>query len=190
MSLLEQELQTLPEHPSSPPVVSGVRVAQSLVFCVVFWWSVFVFLFGTVGHAIVLSVLFDIRFLITPLLSTLIILCCLFFCDIRNLIAPLLSTLCSLFFCDIRILIAPLLSTLCSLFFCDIRILIAPLLSTFCSLFFCDIRNLIAPLLSTLCSLFFCDIRILIAPLISSNSDCTFEINLTQFMPFNLEWFC
>jgi hypothetical protein len=32
--LVEQELFTLSEHLSSPPDVSGVRVAQSLVFCV------------------------------------------------------------------------------------------------------------------------------------------------------------
>jgi len=34
--LVEQELGTLSEHLSSPPVFSGIRVAQSLVFCVVF----------------------------------------------------------------------------------------------------------------------------------------------------------
>jgi hypothetical protein len=36
MSLVEQELLTLPEHLSSPPVFSGVRVARYLVFSVVF----------------------------------------------------------------------------------------------------------------------------------------------------------
>jgi hypothetical protein len=34
--LVEQELLTLPEHLSSPPVFSGVHVAQSLVFFVVY----------------------------------------------------------------------------------------------------------------------------------------------------------
>jgi len=34
--LVKQELPTLPEHLSSPPVFSEVRVARSLVFCVVF----------------------------------------------------------------------------------------------------------------------------------------------------------
>jgi hypothetical protein len=34
--LLEQELLTLSEHPSSPPDFSGVRVAWSLVVCVCF----------------------------------------------------------------------------------------------------------------------------------------------------------
>ena len=34
---MQQELVTLPEHPSSPSVLfSVVRVAQSLVFCIVF----------------------------------------------------------------------------------------------------------------------------------------------------------
>ena len=39
---MEQELLILPEHLSSPPVLSGFFVAQSLVFCVVFCRSVFV----------------------------------------------------------------------------------------------------------------------------------------------------
>ena len=43
------------EHLSSPPVLSGVRVSQSLVFCVVFCKSLFV-LFLSVGYAITLSV--------------------------------------------------------------------------------------------------------------------------------------
>jgi hypothetical protein len=33
--LVEQELLTLPGHPSSSPVFNGVRVARSLVFYVV-----------------------------------------------------------------------------------------------------------------------------------------------------------
>jgi len=40
------------EHPSSPPVLSGVRVSQSLVFCVVFCKSLFV-LFLSVSYCIV-----------------------------------------------------------------------------------------------------------------------------------------
>ena len=39
---LEQELPTLPEHPSSPPVISEVRVAQSLFFYVMFCRSLLV----------------------------------------------------------------------------------------------------------------------------------------------------
>jgi hypothetical protein len=43
VSLVEQELLTLPEHMSSPPVFSGVRVTRSLVFYIyMFCWSLFV----------------------------------------------------------------------------------------------------------------------------------------------------
>ena len=38
----EQELPTLPEHLSSPSVLSGVRVCRSLVLCVVFCRSLFI----------------------------------------------------------------------------------------------------------------------------------------------------
>ena len=62
--LVEQELLTLPEHLSSPPVFSGVRVTRSLVLyvcfvdrCLSFW----------------------------PL-------CCLFYFDMQFLIAPLVSS--------------------------------------------------------------------------------------------------
>ena len=41
VSLVEQELPTLPQHTSSRPLFSGVRVAQILVFCVVFCRSLF-----------------------------------------------------------------------------------------------------------------------------------------------------
>jgi hypothetical protein len=41
---MEQELSTFSEHLSSPLVYNGVRVARSLVFCVVFCWSLFVLL--------------------------------------------------------------------------------------------------------------------------------------------------
>jgi hypothetical protein len=36
MSLVQQELLTLPEHLSPPPVYSRVRVTRSLVLCVHF----------------------------------------------------------------------------------------------------------------------------------------------------------
>jgi hypothetical protein len=36
VTLVEQELFTLPEHLSSPMVFNGVRAARSYVFCVVF----------------------------------------------------------------------------------------------------------------------------------------------------------
>ena len=60
--LVEQKLHTLPEHLSSPPVSSGVRVNRSLVECACFvdrWLS---FFFWSLCY---LS--FDLRILITPL---------------------------------------------------------------------------------------------------------------------------
>ena len=56
VSLVDQELPTFPEHPSSLPVFSGVHVAWSLVFCVMFCRSLFVLWFFFF-LAIVLSVL-------------------------------------------------------------------------------------------------------------------------------------
>ena len=53
---LTQQLLPLPEHMSSPPVCSGVRVDWSLDFCVVFCRSLLVFLFFSL-LVIVLSVL-------------------------------------------------------------------------------------------------------------------------------------
>ena len=42
VSHVEQELRTLSEHTSSPPLFSGVRVTRSLVFFVMFCRSLFV----------------------------------------------------------------------------------------------------------------------------------------------------
>jgi hypothetical protein len=64
--LVEQKLLTVPEHLSSPPVFSGVRVSRSLVLYVCF---VDRFLY----------------FFIWPL-------CCLFFFDIGIMITPLVSS--------------------------------------------------------------------------------------------------
>jgi hypothetical protein len=61
-----QELLTLPENLSSPPVLSGIRVTRSLVLCVCFIDRCLSFFFWS--------------------------LCCLFFFDIRILIAPLISS--------------------------------------------------------------------------------------------------
>ena len=64
ISLVEQEVFTLPEHLSSPTVFSGVRVTRSLVLCVYFadrclylWLQCCLFFF-------------DLRILITPLVSS------------------------------------------------------------------------------------------------------------------------
>jgi len=43
--LVEQELLTLSQHLSSPSFFSCFRVSQYLIFCVVFCWPLFVFLF-------------------------------------------------------------------------------------------------------------------------------------------------
>ena len=53
VALLEQELSILPEHMSSPPAFSGIRVSRSLVLCAMFCRSLFVLFL----LAIVLSVL-------------------------------------------------------------------------------------------------------------------------------------
>jgi hypothetical protein len=55
---VEKELLTFPEHMSSPPVFRGVRVAQSLICCVVFCGSLSFCLFLLV--IVLLSV--DLRF--------------------------------------------------------------------------------------------------------------------------------
>ena len=53
LSLVEQELLNLPEHKSSPPSFSGIRVAQSLCFRVVFCRWLFVLLSPfSYGHCI------------------------------------------------------------------------------------------------------------------------------------------
>ena len=64
-SLVEQELLTLPEHLSSPQVVSGVRVTRSLVLYVCFVDRSLSFCTFYFGHCVV-----DIRILIAPLVSS------------------------------------------------------------------------------------------------------------------------
>ena len=56
-------LPTIPEHPSSSPIFKGVRVAQSLVFCVVFCISLFSYFLTF--HCLT----FDSQIRITPLVS-------------------------------------------------------------------------------------------------------------------------
>ena len=70
VSLVEQEMHTLPEHLSSPPIFSGVRVARSLVFLVVFYRSLFVLLCFSTWPLGCLSFL-ELRILITPSLVSL-----------------------------------------------------------------------------------------------------------------------
>jgi len=53
--LVEQELLTLPDHLSSPPVFSGVRVTRSLVLCVCFVDRCLSFCAFSLGHCVVCS---------------------------------------------------------------------------------------------------------------------------------------
>jgi hypothetical protein len=55
VSLVEQELLTLPKHRSSPPVFSGVRVSRSLVLYVCFVDHCFSFSTFSFGHCVVCS---------------------------------------------------------------------------------------------------------------------------------------
>jgi hypothetical protein len=65
VQLLQQELLTHPKHLSYPPVFSGVRVAQTLAFCV-FCRSLFVLLSSFFRPVCCLS-FSDLRLLIIPL---------------------------------------------------------------------------------------------------------------------------
>jgi len=69
VSLVEQELLTLPEHMSVHPVISEVHVARSLILCVMFCRSSFVILSISFWLLCCLS-FFDVRILITPLVSS------------------------------------------------------------------------------------------------------------------------
>jgi len=63
--LVEQELLTIPEHLSSPPLFSGVRVTRALVLCVCFVDRCLSFFFWPLC-----CLFFDLRILISPLVST------------------------------------------------------------------------------------------------------------------------
>ena len=66
--LLEQELPTLPEHMSSLPVFSGVRVTRSLVLCVCFVDHCLTFFFFS--WPLCCLSFFDLHILITPVVSS------------------------------------------------------------------------------------------------------------------------
>jgi len=55
MPLVEQELLTLPDHLSSPPVFSRVRVTRSLVVCVCLVDRCLSFCFFSFGHCVFCS---------------------------------------------------------------------------------------------------------------------------------------
>ena len=52
LTLMEQELLSLPKHMSSPPVFSGVRVTRSLVLCVCFLDRCLSFCIFSFGHCV------------------------------------------------------------------------------------------------------------------------------------------
>ena len=168
--LVGQELLTLPEHLSSPPVFSGVRVTRSLVLCVCFVDRCLYFFFLT----IVLSVL--LRYTDSDYLPLVYCGHCVVCSSaIYGFWLPpfgILWTLCCLFFCDIRILITSL--------WYIVDIVLSVLLrytdSDYLPLVYCGhcvvcssaIYGFWLPpfgILWTLCCLFFCDIRILITSL-------------------------
>jgi len=55
VSLVEQELLTLQDHLSSPPVFSGIRITRSLVFYVCLVDSCLFFCTFSFGHCVVCS---------------------------------------------------------------------------------------------------------------------------------------
>jgi hypothetical protein len=67
---VEQELFTNQEHLSSPPVFSGVRNTQSLVFCLVFCRSFVVLLSFCLFNPLYWLSFLDFWLLITPLVSS------------------------------------------------------------------------------------------------------------------------
>ena len=123
---MEQKLLTRLEHMSSLPDLSGIRVARSFVFCVMFCRSLLLSFF--LWSLCCLS--FYLRLLIAPLyclslfyLSLLVTpLWCLSFFYLRLLITPL----CCLFLLYLWLLISPL----CCLSFFYLRLLITPLVSS------------------------------------------------------------
>ena len=84
MSLVEHELLTLPEHLISLLIFSGVHVAHSLIFCVLFCWSIFVLL------SLLFWSLYCLSFILVTVLPVLLFwsLYCLSFFDLRLLITP------------------------------------------------------------------------------------------------------
>ena len=69
MPLMEQQLLSLPEHLSSPPGFSGVRVTRSLVLFVLFCRSLFGLLYFFIWPLFYL-LFSDLRILITLLVSS------------------------------------------------------------------------------------------------------------------------
>ena len=124
MPLVEQELLILLDPLSSPLIFSGVRVTQSLVFCVMLVDCCLSFCLFSFGHCVVCSSIYrfwlPLWYLLAIVLSVLLFtdsdypfgifwpLCCLSFFDLQILI---FWPLCCLSFFDLQILITPLVSS-------------------------------------------------------------------------------
>ena len=111
--LVEQELLTFPDHQCSPPILSRVRVTRSLVLCVMFCRSLFVFSRVRVTRSLVLCVMFcRSLFVFSSVRVTRSLVLCVMFC--RSLFVFLTFffwPLCCLTFFDLRNMITPLVSS-------------------------------------------------------------------------------
>ena len=190
--------------PEFTPAFSGVRVTRAVVLCVCFVDRCLSFCTFSFGHCVVCSSSIYGFWLPLWYLQTLLVLlyffcwplCCLFFFDIRILITPLVSSNSSCPF--VLFLLAIVLSVLLRYTDSDYPFGIFKLFLSFCTFSFghcvvcsSSIYGFWLPLwyLQTLlvilyfffwplCFLFFFDIRILITPLVSSNSSCPFVLFL------------
>ena len=151
-SHVEQELPTRPENLRLPSFLSGVRGARFLVFCLLFYRSLFVFFSFFFWPLCCLSFV-GLRLLITPLVSfdhcvvcpswvtasdnpfgIFWPLCCLSFVELRLLITPLWYLL-TIVLSILRWVTASdnpfgIFWPLCCLSFVELRLLITPLVSS------------------------------------------------------------
>ena len=184
---------TFPDHPSSPPIYRGVRVALYLVFCIVFCRSMFVLLSIFFSHFVVCPSIYGIWL---PLwyLQTLLILLFVFFwplCDLSFFDLRLLITfgIFKLFLSYCPFFVAIVWSVLFRFMASDYPFSIFKLFLSYCP-FFCG-HCMVCPFLIygfwlplwylqtllilssvfvwQLCGMSF-DLRLLITPLVSSNS--------------------
>ena len=92
----------------------GIRIARSLVVCVMFCRSSLSFFPFSLGHYVVCPSFFNVRFLVTPLVSCGHCVVCPSFFDLRFLVTPSVScghcVVCPSFF-DLRFLVTSLVSS-------------------------------------------------------------------------------
>ena len=174
VSLVEQELLTLPEHQSSPPVFSGVRVSRSLVLYVCFVDRCLSFCTFSFGHCVVCSSsIYGFWLPLWYLQSPLDFGFCLSNCFVNDLKGEVIVCLGKPFVNDLKGELIVCLGNLCVndlkgeviVRFVDIDGISDFFICMFCWL----LSFLLYFFFWSLCCVFF-DIRILIAPLVSSNS--------------------